>query len=139
MNPTSDELRTLLQQVGTIAVIGAKDTPGHPVDGVGRYLMGRGISIIPVHPVRTCVWGLKTYESVRDIPQKVDLVNVFRASQYCSNHAREVLAMKYKPMIFWMQLGIHSVEASQILESQGVCVVQDICLKVEYNNFFPCV
>ena len=137
MNPSSDTLRSLLQSVCTIAVIGAKDTPTQPVDGVGRYLLQSGFAVIPVHPVRTGVWGLTTYASVRDIPAPVDIVVVFRAPQYCPGHAREVLGMKHRPVAFWMQLGIRSSEAASLMEDAGIVVVQDVCLKRELCRLFP--
>lgn len=126
------EVRKLLQQVKTIAVVGAKDRPGSAVDMVGRYLMAAGYRVIPVHPMRENVWGVPTYKSITDIPEQVDLVDVFRAPEFCLAHAQEALLMKHKPQAFWMQLGISNSAARLLLEPQGIQVVEDACIKVEY-------
>ena len=127
------ELAPLLREVKTIAVIGAVDKPGRPVDTVSRALIDMGYEVIPVHPKRTGVWGLDTYPSVRDIPVRVDLVDVFRAPQFCADHAREVLAMDPLPRVFWMQEGITSPEAREILAESGITVVENRCTKVEFQ------
>lgn len=127
------ELALLLREVKTIAIIGAVDKPGRPVDMVGRALIEMGFEVIPVHPKRTNVWGLITYKSVTDIPVPVDLVDVFRAPQFCPAHAREVLTMDQLPKVFWMQSGISSPEARAILEEKNITVVEDRCTKVEFQ------
>ena len=133
----TESLRRLLTEVRVIAVVGAKDAPGQAVDRVGRYLIKAGYDVIPVHPVRKNVWGLTTYASLADIPRPVDLVDVFRAPQYCPDHAREALAMSPRPKAFWMQLGIRSEEAAALLAEQGVIVVEDACLMVDHARVFP--
>lgn len=132
MSASAAEMRELFANARTIAIVGAKDTPGQPVDDVGRYLIRAGYTIIPVHPVRKEVWGLPAFAGLGDIQGQVDIVNLFRAPQYCPEHAREVLAMRHKPKAFWMQMGITSPEAAQILEGSGILVVQDKCTKVEH-------
>ena len=127
------ELAPLLREVKTIAVIGAVDKPGRPVDTVGRALIDMGFDVIPVHPKRSNVWGLTTYPSVTDIPVPVDLVDVFRASQFCADHARETLTMNPLPKVFWMQQGVTSLEAQEILADSGITVVEDRCTKIEFQ------
>ncbi|QGY42056.1 CoA-binding protein [Pseudodesulfovibrio cashew] len=128
------ELAALLAEVKTVAVIGAVDKPGRPVHDVGRAMIDMGLKIIPVHPVRQNVWGLTTYKSVTDIPEQVDLVDVFRNAQFCPDHAREVLEMASPPKCFWMQSGIISPEAREILKDSGITVIEDRCLKVELRR-----
>lgn len=127
------ELAPLLREVKTIAVVGAVDKPGRPVDMVGRALIDMGYEVIPVHPKRTDVWGLPTYPTLADIPVEVDLVDLFRAAQFCPDHAREVLNMDPLPKVFWMQSGIASPEARAILDGSGIAVVEDRCTKVEFQ------
>lgn len=127
-------LKDLLTSAKTIAVLGAKDKAGAPVDMVGRYLISAGYTVIPVHPKRQNVWGLPTYTCLADIPQPVDIVDLFRAAQYCPDHAREVLTLEHKPQCFWMQSGIESAEARQLLEGSGIMVVEDHCLKVDHKQ-----
>ena len=80
-------MREFLTQARTIAVVGAKDKEGQPVDRVGKYLIQAGYQVIPVHPIRKDVWGLQTYPSLAEVPFPVDIVNVFRAPQYCRSCA----------------------------------------------------
>ena len=128
------ELAALLGKVKTIAVVGAKDKPGQPVDKVGRYLIDAGFRVIPVHPKRAEVWGLKAYPSLNDIPEPVDLVDLFRAADACPAHAEEVLRLSPLPLCFWMQSGIFSPEARRILSGQPVLIVEDRCLMVDHRN-----
>ncbi|WP_147821277.1 CoA-binding protein [Salidesulfovibrio onnuriiensis] len=128
------ELDTLIKSFRTIAIVGASDKPGRPVDGVGRALIERGFDVIPVHPKRTDVWGLKTYASVKDIPVPVDCVDLFRAAQWCPDHAREVLEMSPLPKAFWMQSGIMSDEACEILKDHDILVIEDRCLMVDVSR-----
>ena len=131
------ELAALLRQVKTIAVIGAKDKPGQPVDKVGRYLIDAGFTVIPVHPKRASVWGLPAYPSLAEVPHEIDLVNLFRAPEYCPDHAREALALPARPRCFWMQSGIVSQEARGIMQGDGVIVVEDRCLMVDHARLAP--
>lgn len=128
------ELAALLNEVKTIAVVGASDKPNRPVDGVARALMDRGFKIIPVHPKRKEVWGLTTYATVKDIPEPVDCVDLFRAAQWCPGHAEEVLEMSPLPKVFWMQSGICSNEARTILKDHDITVVEDRCLMVDVSR-----
>ncbi len=127
-------LKKILQDAKIIAIIGAKDKAGQPVDMVGRYLLAAGYTVYPVHPVRTNVWGLPTYKNMASLPEPVDIINVFRASPYCLGHAQEVLELDWKPQCFWMQLGIHSPEAGELLAAQGIKVIEDLCIKIEHKR-----
>ncbi len=133
MVPTDETLRSLLLSSRTIAILGAKDVPGQPVDRVGRYLIEKGYDVVPVHPKRKTVWGLRAVESIGLCPH-VDIVLVFRAPQHCPGHARELLAMKDRPTCFWMQEGISSPEARALLVDNGVFVVQSRCIMVEHER-----
>ena len=126
------QLRAMLVQSRSIAIIGAKDKPGQAVDRVGRYLLEQRYRIFPVHPVRKSVWGLPAAASLAELPEPVDIVNLFRAPEYCPAHAAEVLRLGWTPKLFWMQLGISSPEARQILANTGITVVEDSCIMVEH-------
>ena len=125
-------MRAVLGESRSIAIIGAKDKPGQAVDRVGRYLLEQGYRVVPVHPVRKTVWGLPAFASIAELPEPVDIINLFRAPEYCPGHAQEVLALGWKPKVFWMQLGIHSPEARQALAETGITVVEDSCIMVEH-------
>lgn len=131
------ELAALLGQVKTIAIVGAKDKPGQPVDMVGRALMQAGFTVIPVHPKRSSVWGLAAYPTLADVPVPIDLVDLFRAAEACPAHAEEVLRLPNRPRCFWMQSGIISAEARQLLNGSGIFVVEDRCLMVDQARLLP--
>lgn len=128
------KLAALLDEVKVIAVIGAVDKPGRPVDMVGRYLIDAGFKVIPVHPKRQNVWGLETFQTILDIPEPVDVVDVFRASQFCADHARECLKLETLPRVFWMQSGIYNPEARNMLSEKGVEVIEDRCIMVDHKK-----
>lgn len=129
-----EKLKNILLETKTIAIIGAKDSPASPVDAVGRYLIGRGYRVLPVHPARKTVWGLPVFRNLSDIDEKVDMVNLFRAAQFCPAHAKETLARTPLPACFWMQSGIFSPEARELLKGSGVLTVEDRCLMVEHRR-----
>ena len=133
----SDEhLRALLANARTIAIVGAKDKPGQPVDGVGRYLIQAGYTVIPVHPVRREVWGIPAVASLAEIHCPVDIIDVFRAPEFCPAHAVEAASMQPLPALFWMQLGIANAEARRNAEAAGMEVIEDACLMVEHRRLF---
>ena len=132
--PYNNSLRELLAQCRSVAIVGAKDKAGQPVDRVGRYLLERGLRVCPVHPIRQSVWGLPAVPLLGELSEPVDIVELFRASAYCAGHAREVLALPWRPKIFWMQSGITSPEARAMLEPEGIHVVENACLMVELDR-----
>lgn len=127
-------LRTLLLRARRIAIIGAKDKPGQPVDTVGRYLLKKGYKIFPVHPVRTSAWGIPTTASITEIRAHIDIVVLFRNPDFCPQHAREIVRMAPSPELFWMQTGIRSPECHTILAGTGIQIVEDACIMVEHNR-----
>ena len=131
-----DNIRALLSSAETIAIVGAKDKQGQPVDAVGRYLIQAGYTVWPVHPARRSVWGLPAFPSLAKLPGTADIVNLFRAASSCMQHAREVLELPWKPAAFWMQTGIRSPEAAQMLAVRNISVLEDMCIMVEHRRCF---
>jgi predicted CoA-binding protein len=129
-------LRDQLAPGKTIALIGAKDRPGTDVDMVGRFLLDAGFCVIPVHPARATVWGIPARKTLAEIDVPIDIVNLFRAPAACPGHAAEVLSLPRKPASFWMQTGITSPEAREMLGPSGVVVVEDRCIMVEYRRLW---
>ena len=80
------------------------------------------------------VWGLLRFGSLAVVPFPIDIVNVFRAPQYCPAHAREAVALSPLPQLFWMQEGIVSPEAASIAGKAGIAVVEDLCIMVEHKR-----
>ena len=131
-----DKIRALLSSAKTIAIVGAKDKQGQPVDAVGRYLIQAGYTVWPVHPVRRNAWGLSAFLSLAELPGTADIIKLFRAASACPAHAREVLALPWKPSAFWMQTGIRSPEAGQMLAAHNISVLEDMCIMVEHRRLF---
>ncbi len=127
-------LENLFHNTKSIAIIGAKDKANQAVNMVGEYLLSCGFTIYPVHPMRKTVWGLPAYKDLKSLPSPVDIINVFRAPQYCPAHAKEVLELKWTPQCFWMQQGIKSQEAGELLFKQNIKVIEDLCIKTEHKR-----
>ncbi|EHJ46801.1 CoA-binding domain protein [Solidesulfovibrio carbinoliphilus subsp. oakridgensis] len=129
-------LTDMLAPGKTIAVVGAKDRPGTAVDMVGRYLITAGFRVVPVHPARASVWGIPARKTLAEVDGPIDIVDLFRAAPSCPGHAAEVLALAHRPACFWMQSGIRSAEARELLAPHGVAVVEDRCIMVEHRRLW---
>ena len=128
---TDDELRDAMSRAHTLAVIGMKSPPG-PASSVPAYLRTQGYETIPVNPGRPEVDGIETASVVHDVEVPVDMVVIFRQSQFVDDHATEILQMDPLPGVVWMQLGIRNEDAAARLTDAGIDVVQDRCLAIEH-------
>ena len=132
---TDAEIRELLADTKTIAVVGIKMESYQPAFYVPQYMQNAGFEIIPVpvyYPEATEILGEKVYRKLTDVPQEIDLVNVFRRSSDVAKHAQDILAKK--PKAVWMQSGIRNDEVAEALAKEGIKVVQDLCLMVEHRS-----
>ena len=116
----------------TIAVVGLSPNMARPSNDVSRYLLSHGYRIIPVNPGHDEILGFKSYPSLRDIPEPVDLVDVFRRPEYTPRVARAAVDIGAKAL--WLQLGIVNAEAVAIAEAAGLLAVQDLCIKIEHRR-----
>ncbi|GAB6990545.1 CoA-binding protein [Paenibacillus pini] len=130
-NPTREEIKDILQNAGNIAVVGLSDKSDRTSYMVANALQQRGYRIIPVNPAVAGqqILGETCYASLKDIPDPVDIVNVFRRSEYCADVAREAADINAK--VLWLQQGIISDEAAAIAEQAGMKAIMDRCIKVE--------
>lgn len=133
-NPTDAELRNLLQQVKTIAVVGLSPKPGRPSYAVAKAMQGFGFRIVPVRPAVDSVLGEKAYASLAEVPHKIDLVDVFRAAEHIPAVVDECLALNL-PAI-WIQEGIVHEAAADKARAAGMTVVMDRCLYKDYVALF---
>ena len=117
----------------TVAMPGLSDNDLRASNFVGRYLQRNGYRVIPVNPREEEILGEKSYPSLVDIPDPVDIVDVFRAPNAAPGIAEEAVAIKAK--CIWFQFGIISEEAIKIAEEGGLIVIVDRCLKVEHARF----
>jgi hypothetical protein len=101
-----------------------------------KYLLERGYRMIPVNPgqVGGDILGQPVYANLADIPEPIDMVDVFRSPQYVQAIVEEALALKPKPQVIWMQLGIRNDEAARLAQANGLKVVMDRCPKIEYGR-----
>jgi uncharacterized protein len=129
MNPADRELRALLGDVQTIAVVGLSSRPGRPSFEVATYLADHGYRIVPVNPNEREVLGQPAYASLLDIPRDVDVevVDVFRRASATPEVARQAVAIGAK--VLWLQEGIVSEEAATIASAGGLDVIMGVCIK----------
>ena len=129
---SDDELREVLD-VDTIAVVGCSTTPGKAAHDIPKYMLDHGYEVIPVNPFADEVFGREAYDSLADVPDDIDLVDVFRPSEEVAGIVDACLE-RDDAGIIWMQLGIRDDEAAARAEAAGKRVVQDKCLKVEHQR-----
>lgn len=128
---TEQEIKTILQQVKSIALVGASDKPHRASYGVMAYLLAQGYQVIPVSPklAGQKLLEQKVYATLADIPQPIDMVDVFRNSEAVYGVAEEAIAIKAK--VLWLQLGVINEEAEKLATEAGLKVVMDRCPKID--------
>jgi len=132
INPSDDELRALLKSARTIAVVGLSDKPDRPSFGVAQYLRAAGYRIFPVNPHLTEWKGEPAYSSVSAIQERVDIVDIFRRSEFVPEVIAD--AMGAGAHTVWMQLGVINEIAARRAHEAGLTVVMDRCMAVEHKR-----
>jgi hypothetical protein len=129
-------IRGILNTVKTIAMVGISPKDNRPSYFAFKYLMERGYRMIPVNPGQTGkdILGQKVYAKLSDIPEPIDMIDIFRAADHVMPVVQEALAMQPKPQVIWMQLTIRNDEAARLAEDAGIKVVMDRCPKIEYGR-----
>jgi hypothetical protein len=145
-------IRGILNTAKTIAMVGVSANTSRPSYFAFKYLLERGYRMIPVNPGLAFplphppphagegkgggqeLLGQKIYAKLADIPEPVDMVDIFRASRYALGIVEEAVALEPRPQVIWMQLGIRSDEAAQLAERNGIKVVMNRCPKIEYGR-----
>ncbi|HEM3665000.1 TPA: CoA-binding protein [Streptococcus suis] len=134
-NPSQDTIFDFLKEAKTIAVVGLSNREETAAYRVSRIMQDAGYRIIPVNPrsAGETILGETVYASLKDIPLSIDIVNVFRRSEFLPDVAREFVETDAK--IFWAQLGLESEEAEEILRQAGRDqIVMNRCIKIEYQK-----
>jgi uncharacterized protein len=121
-----DELRRIYDETTTIAVVGASGDERKPAHTIPRYLQRQGYRIIPVNPKGGEILGEKVYDRLEDVPESIDVVDVFRPSAETPDVARD--AVKVGARVLWLQEGIESEEAERIASEGGLKVVMNRCM-----------
>ncbi len=135
-NYPPDYILDILKSVRTIAMVGASSNQVRPSYLVAQYLLGKGYEVIPVNPglAGRELLGQKVFATLKDIPEPVDMVDIFRNSQIAGAVTDEALALEPLPRVIWMQLGVRNDEAAARAEARGVKVVMNRCPKMEYGK-----
>ena len=132
-NPGAEEIRDLLAGSRTVAVVGLSDRPYRRSHSIARSLQDFGFRIFPVNPnLRGPVFGEEPYASVEEIPEAVDIVDVFRSSEKVMPTARDAVAAGAK--VLWMQSGVVNEEAAAHAREHGLIVIMDRCIMVDYAS-----
>jgi predicted CoA-binding protein len=129
-------IRGILNTVKTIAMVGASAKDNRPSYFAFKYLAERGYTMIPINPglAGKELLGRKIYGRLSDVPEPIDMVDVFRAANYALQIVQEALTLVPKPRVVWMQLGIRNDEAAALAEANGMKVVMNRCPKIEYGR-----
>jgi uncharacterized protein len=128
-----DRLR-ILQQARTIAMVGLSSNPFRPSHFAAIYMLAEGYNVIPVNPREQEILGRRCYPSLRDIPEQVDIVDIFRDPRAVPPIVEE--AIEIGARVVWMQLGVINEEAALRAQAAGLEVVMDACVKIEHARFF---
>ena len=129
-------IRGILDTVKTIAMVGISPKDNRPSFFAFKYLMERGYRMIPVNPGQAGgrILGQKVYAKLSDIPEPVDMVDIFRSSEHAVPIVKEALTLNPKPQVVWMQLTVRNDEAATLAEYAGLKVVMNRCPKIEYGR-----
>ena len=129
-------IRGILNTVKSIAMVGVSPKDNRPSYFAFKYLLERGYRMIPVNPglAGKDLLGQRIYARLSEIPEPIDMVDVFRAAPYALPIVQEALTLKPKPQVIWMQLGVRSDEAAALAEANGIKVVMNRCPKIEYGR-----
>lgn len=129
-----DPITELLKRAKTIAVVGLSDNPLRPSHGVAAYLQRQGYRIIPVNPqIESCL-GEKAYASLRDVPDKIDIVDIFRRPEFVEEIVDEAIQLKVPAV--WMQEEVIQENAAEKARKAGIFVVMDRCILEEHRARF---
>ena len=132
-NHTDEQIKKIYQ-LKNIAVVGMSKNPEKAAHYVPKYLAEKGYNIIPVNPTVDEILGKKCYSNLSDIPDHVDVVDVFRPSEQVLPVINE--AIKLKPKVIWLQEGIHNVEAESLAQKSGIEVIFNRCMLAEHQRLF---
>lgn len=130
----NDYITDILKTTKTIALLGASPNPDRPSNGVMRFLLSKGYRVFPVNPGQAGkeIHGQKVYARLADIPESIDMIDVFRAAEYLDGIVEEASTLPQKPKVIWGQLSVRDDAAAAKAEAAGIKVVMDRCPAIEY-------
>ena len=129
-------IRGILNTAKTIAMVGISPKDNRPSYFAFKYLMERGYRMIPINPGQAgkSILGQKVYARLSDVPEPIDMVDIFRASEHVLPVVKEAVALSSRPKVIWMQLMVRNDEAAKLAEDAGLKVVMNRCPKIEYGR-----
>ncbi|CDI05765.1 conserved hypothetical protein [Candidatus Nitrosotenuis uzonensis] len=130
---SDDEIRSILS-LKNVAVVGMSKNEEKAANYVPKYLLENGYNIVPVNPTADSILERKCYPSLQEVPEQIDIVDVFRPSDQVLPVIQE--AIKKKPKVIWLQEGIHNEEAENLAKSAGIKVVFNRCMLAEHQRLF---
>lgn len=119
-------------QIKTIAIVGISDKPDRPSFAVGKYLIDCGFKIFPVNPNIDNFFGIKAYKTLSEIKEKIDVVDIFRKSEFVEPIIEEAIAVSAK--MIWMQEGVSNEKAASTARAAGLTVIMDMCMMKEHKK-----
>lgn len=128
---TDSRYRDVLSAARVIAVVGFSDDPSRTSHRIGRFLQTAGYTVYPVNPTVERIGELKSYATLADVPEPIDIVDVFRRSEFLPGVVEEAIAVGAK--LVWAQLGVYSAEAAARAAEAGMPLIMNNCIKVTYN------
>jgi predicted CoA-binding protein len=134
---SEEDIKSVLTNHKTIAVVGLSRNPAKDSYQVAKYLKSAGYRIIPVNPFADRILGKKCYKSLLDIPETIEIVDIFRPSEDVLPIVKEAIQLKNRvgtPKLVWMQLGIANEEAEKLAIEAGLTVVMDKCIRTEHRH-----
>jgi uncharacterized protein len=131
VSPNTDPITELLRRAKTIAVVGLSDNPLRPSHGVSAYMQSHGYRIIPVNPKIESALGEKAYASLREVPEKVDIVDIFRRPEFVEEVVDQAIQLKVSAV--WMQEEVINEKAAEKAREAGIFVLMDRCILKEHR------
>lgn len=131
-NPSSEDIRKLLDNSRTIAVVGLSSNPERPSFRVGGYLVQKGYRVIPINPVEKEIMDLKSYPDLESVPEKIDIIDVFRRPSEAVNIVEQAITCGAGAV--WLQESVVSPEAFHLGEKAGLMMVMDRCIYKEHSR-----
>jgi hypothetical protein len=132
MAESADAIAEILKKYKTIAVVGLSSNPMRPSYGVTEYMQSDGYKIIPVNPYEREVLGEKSYARLEDVPERIEIVDIFRRAEEVAGVVESAIRIGAK--VVWMQSGIENEEAAEKARAAGLVVVEDACILVEHRK-----
>lgn len=136
------QIKQILQEAKTIAILGLSPDESKPSNKVAKYLLEQGYRVIPIYPKGGEILGITAYCTLQEAfsgetkKGGIDILNIFRKSEAILGIAKEVLSLEAKPKCVWVQLGLFSPKSKEILENQGISYFENLCIKLEHQRLF---